>query len=500
MDMGGGGVSGGWGTKAWRRPFLTMLQSVCLMVPLGGCLLTDKPEPGLDIPQAYDRGPKNPVAAEAAVPPLDWWRSFHSRELTELVEEARASNLDIAAAVARVVQADAQSRVAGAALLPLINANGQASRSQASKTTDLGNGRPFVDDSGFRVGNNLIASLSASYEIDFWGKNRSALRASEELAVASRYDREVVGLSTVVSTANAYFQVLATQDLLRVTRENLQSSTRVFNLIQQRLNAGTASALDTAQQEALVNQVRALIPPLERTLVQNRNTLALLIARPPERVKVFGGSLRSIRYPRVTPGLPSELLTQRPDIREAEAKLAAANANVENARAQMLPSIKLTGEGGYQSSVLKILMRPESVFFNAAAGLTQPIFDGGALQGNLDLQKGVQDELLQNYRKAVISGFVDVETALDGIRQTALRERLQRNVVTSSQRAFDISEQRLREGTVDLVTVLQTQQTLYTAQLAQVQAQLEHVQAIVSLYQALGGGWLPKPVEAANAR
>ena len=141
------------------------------------------------------------------------------------------------------------------------------------------------------------------------------------------------------------------------------------------------------------------------------------------------------------------------------------------------------------------------MFFNAAAGLTQPIFDGAETAGQSRLPEGRQDELLQIYRKAVISGFVDVENALDGIRQTALRERLQLEVVTSSQRAFDISEQRLNQGTIDLITVLQTQQTLYTAQLAHVQARLEHVQTIVSLYQALGGGWLPKPLEeASNAR
>jgi outer membrane protein TolC len=140
------------------------------------------------------------------------------------------------------------------------------------------------------------------------------------------------------------------------------------------------------------------------------------------------------------------------------------------------------------------------VIYTAAASLTQPIFHGGSLLGNLDLQKGKQDELLQVYRKAVISGFADVENALDDIRKTAERERLQRDVVTSSQRAFDISEQRLREGTVDLVTVLQTQQTLYAAQDALVQARLAHVQAIVSLYQALGGGWHPKPVVTADAR
>jgi len=304
----------------------------------------------------------------------------------------------------------------------------------------------------------------------------------------------------VVAAANAYFQVLATQDRLRVARENLASATRVLNLIQQRLQAGTASALDTAQQESLVNTQRTAIPPLEQTLRQNRVALAVLMARSPESMTIRGGSLRSISYPRVTPGLPSELLTQRPDIREAEANLAAANANVENARAQFLPSIVLTGEGGYQSAFLKLLLRPESVIYTAAAGLTQPIFHGGQLLGNLDLQKGRQDELLQIYRKAVISGFADVENAIDAIRQTAQRERLQREVVASSRRAFDISEQRLREGTVDLVTVLQTQQTLFQADDALVQARLAHVQAIVSLYQALGGGWLPKPVEAANAR
>jgi NodT family efflux transporter outer membrane factor (OMF) lipoprotein len=217
-------------------------------------------------------------------------------------------------------------------------------------------------------------------------------------------------------------------------------------------------------------------------------------------VHVRGGSLDNIAVPRVTPGLPSELLAQRPDIREAEAQLAAANANVHNARAQFLPSITLTGEGGYQSAMLKTLIQPESALYTVAAGLTQPIFQAGLLQGNLDLQKGRRDELLQNYRKAVISAFGDVENALDAVRQTALRERLQREVVRSSREAFDISEQRFREGTIDLITLLQTQQTLYEAQDTLAQARLARLQAIVSLYQALGGGWRPKPVNTAHAR
>jgi NodT family efflux transporter outer membrane factor (OMF) lipoprotein len=460
------------------------------------------PEPALDIPPFYTYGPHKPVAAEAAVPPLDWWRAFRSRELTEVIEAAREGNLDIAAAVARIVQADANARIAGAALLPVVDFNANAQHSQQSKTTGSTN-VINVSRSGASVAiiqNDLKTTLNASYEIDFWGKNRSLVRAAEETAVASRYDREVVALTTVVATANAYFQVLAAQDRLQVARNNVASAMRVLNLIQQRLQAGTASALDTAQQESLVNTQRATIPPLEQTLRLNRVTLAVLIGRSPENVKIRGGSLRRITYPRVTPGLPSELLAQRPDIREAEANLAAANANVANARAQFLPSVRLTGEGGYESAVLKLLLRPESVIYTAAASLTQPIFHGGQLLGNLDLQKGKQDELLQVYRKAVISGFADVENALDDIRKTAEREKLLVEAVTSSRRAFDISEQRLREGTVDLVTVLQTQQTLYAAEDALAQARLAHVLAIVSLYQALGGGWLPKPVVTADAR
>lgn len=473
------------------------------MLPLGGCFLTgDIPEPGLQIPAFYTGGPKKQQLAEAALPSLDWWRGFGSRELMQIIEQAQLANLDIAAAVARIVQADAQARIAGASLLPVLDLNSDASHSQSSRTTGDTSTTSTRTSTVDIHRDNLRLTLNASFELDFWGKNRAALQAAEQTAAASRFDREVVALSTVVAAANAYFQVLATQDRLRSARQDLKSATRVLELIKQRVSAGTASELETAQQQSVVDRLRAAIPPLEQTLTQNRNALAVLIARPPQAVRIRGGTLDSIRIPRVTPGLPSELLAQRPDIRKAEADLAAANANVANARAQFLPSITLTGEGGYQSAVLKILLRPESAIYSAAAGLTQPIFEAGRLQGNLDLQKGRQDELLQNYRKAVIAAFADVENALDAIRQTALRERLQRAVVESSRRAFEISERQFSEGTIDLVTVLETQRTLFEAQDALIQARLAHMQAVISLYQALGGAWLPRPPkdEQADAR
>ena len=472
----------------------TML-ATCLALPLGGCLLTTAPDPALTIPSHYTGAP-NLRTAQAHTPPLDWWRSFHSRELTGIIEDVRTSNLDIAQAVARVVQADAQSRVTGAALLPQAQLNAQAQRIRPSQTLSSGLG-----SFGPSERNDLFATLTASYEIDFWGKNRFALRAAEETAIANRFDSEVVALSSVAAAANAYFQILAAQDRLRAARDNLVAAKRIGALIQQRLQAGTASALEVAQQQSLIDNINATIPPLEFIVAQNRNAIALLIGRAPETVSVRGGSLNALVIPRVTPGLPSELLAQRPDIREAEANLASANANVVVARAQFLPSITLTAEGGYESAVLKTLLRPESALFTLAAGLTQPIFQGGRLLGNLDLQQGHQDELLNAYRKAVVSGFSDVETALSNIRLSAERERLQRAVVTSSRQAFDVSEQRFREGTLDLITVLQTQQTLFTAEDALVQARLAYFQAVLSLYQALGGGWLPKPpMETADAR
>ena len=286
-------------------------------------------------------------------------------------------------------------------------------------------------------------------------------------------------------------------------QRNIASAQRILDAIKQRLSAGTGNDLDVAQQESVLANQRALVPPLRQTLQQNINALATLVSRPPESINVTGGSLDRIAIPRVTPGLPSELLTQRPDIRRQEAQLASATANIGNARAQFFPSIQLTGNGGYQSTALSSLFQPHAAFFSLVGSATQPIFDGGAILGNFELTKAKQDELLQTYRKAVVSAFADVDNALTAIRETTIRLRLQRDVVAASRRAFQLSEQQLRAGTADIVTVLNMQLTLFQAEDSLVQAQLARLQAIVSLYQALGGGWEPRmerPVECSLSR
>lgn len=465
--------------------------ALCIVASSAGCVLTqDLPDPALDIPDGYKAAR---LTHRDGPPTLDWWRGFRSAELTGLMEEAQRVNLDIAAAVARFIQADAQARIAGAALLPNVNGNGQETYSRTSGASASGltnGGREVV---------NYSASLSASYELDFWGKNRDAAQAAEETAIANRFDRDVIALTTLSSVANAYFQVLASRDRIRVAEGNIASATRILAAIKERFKAGTGTDLDVAQQESVLGNQKALVPPLRQTLAQNINALATLVSRPPESVHIKGGSLNRITPPRVTPGLPSELLTQRPDIRRQEAQLASATANVGNARAQFFPSIQLTGQGGYQSSALASLFQPHAAFFNVVGSLTQPIFDGGRILGNFEFTKARQDELLQTYRKTVVSAFADVDNALVSIRETTVRERLLREVVASSRRAFQLAEQQLRAGTADIVTVLNTQLTLFQAEDSLAQAQLARLLAIVSLFQALGGGWEPRierPVDA----
>ncbi len=304
---------------------------------------------------------------------------------------------------------------------------------------------------------------------------------------------------TLTSVANAYFKVLSSQDRLRVAERNIASAQRILDAIKQRLSAGTGTDLDVAQQESVLANQRALVPPLRQTLQQNINALATLVSRPPESIRVAGGTLNRIAIPRVTPGLPSELLTQRPDIRRQEAQLASATANIGNARAQFFPSIQLTGNGGYQSSALVSLFQPHAAFFQLVGSATQPIFDGGRILGNFEFAKARQDELLQIYRKTVVQAFADVDTALTNVRETTNKLRLQRDVVASSRRAFQLAGDQARAGTIDIVTVLNVQQTLFQAEDALVQAQLARLLAIVGLYQALGGGWEPRMERAANA-
>ena len=470
-----------------RRRALPFAALACL--GMTGCMVGyEKPDTALEVADKYRYADKQP---DRALPALDWWRSFRSSELTALIEDAQTANLDIAVAVARITQADAQARVSGTALLPTVNANGSAthSRPAASSSSTSTTRGGSIETSSYN------ANLSASYMLDLWGQNRATLLASEESAVASRFSRDVVALTAMTTVANTYFAVLNAQDRVKIARENIAAAERVLTLVRQRFMVGTASQLDVAQQESLVATQRAAVPPLEIALRQNATALAVLVGRAPEGFAVRGGGMASLRVPAVTPGLPSDLLNQRPDIRQAEATLASSNYSVESARAAFFPTISLTGARGFQSVALATLFGPGAWYYTMAASLAQPVFDGFLRQGQLELAQGRQQEFLQTYRKTVLSAFSDVEQALIAIQQQAIRERLQNEVVRAARQAFELSEQRLREGTVELVTVLTTQQTLFQAQDTLAQVRFARLQAVISLFQALGGGWSPTDIK-----
>lgn len=493
--------------RASSRAVSTLL-ALAISPGLSGCILgTERPELRLDVPESYRFSYRG--NANASVPALDWWSGFHSSELTALMDAAQMYNYDIAVAIAQIVQADAQVGVSGAALLPTVSGSASAEREHFGSTSNSasfggfggsGLGGSGLGGGGGGGGSSLSiysTSLTASYMLDFWGKNRATLAASEESATASRYNREVVTLTTLVTVANTYFMILAAEDELRVTRQNLAAAERILNLIKTQFEGGTASQLDVSQQEALVATQRAAIPPLEVTRDQNIAALAVLVGRAPTHFTVRGGSTWQIAVPRVTPGLPSELLYQRPDVREAEAVLASSNFSVESARAAFFPQIQLTGTAGLQSAALASLFTPGAFFYTLASSLTQPLFDGFLLESELKQAKGVQLQDLQTYRKTVISAFSDVEKALVALQKFTLQERLQGEVVAASRKAFEVAEMQLRGGTINLVTLLQAEQTLFTAEDTLVEVRLSKLMAASSLFQALGGGWTPRGTLAA---
>lgn len=443
---------------------------------LSGCLPpTERPELAISPPEKY----ANAKPGGAEVQPAAWWAAFHSPELDKLMTLALADNLDIAVAAAQIEQADAQAGVARAPLFPSLSGSASDERQR-----EIASGKtPTQFKSQIGLG------LTASYLVDFWGKNRSTSLSANQTALASRYNQDVVRLSTEVSVATSYFEILASRDQLRVLRSNLSDSKRILDLIKGEYSAGTVTELDVSQQEALVATIEASIPPVNVSIAQNTAALAVLLGKRFGDLGTLDGALGRIAVPAVQPGLPSQLLESRPDLRMAEAQLAATGFSVDAARAALFPQINLTGTTGRQSDAMNALFAPGAWYWTLAAGLTQPIFDGFQLQNQLKSAKATQLESLETYRKSVLSAFSDVEKSLVALDQDNVQFALQSKAVASSRKAFSIAEAQLTGGTVSLISVLQAQQTLFTAENNLSSVRLSRLQSVVDLYEALGAGW-----------
>jgi multidrug efflux system outer membrane protein len=411
-------------------------------------------------------------------PEADWWHQFGSSELDTLIQQAQRNNDDLAAAVARIQEADAQVRIAGAALLPSLDAGADATRERAQ-----------VTGVGPKVFNVFNPQLTASYELDFWGKNRALRDAARDSAVASRYDQQTVALTVVSSVATAYFQALEFRDRIRVAEQNLANGEKILRGLRLEQSAGTSTGLDVAQQETAVALLAAALPPLRQHFRQSVNALAVLIGQTPESVDVTSGALTDLSSPPIVAGLPSQLLTRRPDVAESEQQLIGANADITVARAALFPSIDLTASGGYASTMLTSLISPANRVYSLSAGLTQPIFHAGALHGQVTYAKARYTELLSSYHKTVLTAFSNVENALIAARQTADQQDRQRDAVVKAQRAYEFAQQQMSAGTVNILTVLNTENALFGAQDVLVQVEYAHLESLVELFTALGGGW-----------
>jgi outer membrane protein, multidrug efflux system len=459
--------------RRWRPA----VAAVALAVSGCGLLGPAYRRPSIPPPPAW----KTPAAATAPPgwPSADWWNGFHSPELSRLMLTGRSANDDLAAAIARVREADAQVRISSAPLLPAIDATGSGSRQREISPTS----------GGSFLYNEFAAGLNATYELDFWGENlaiRSAALASEK---ASRYDRETVELTVMSDIADTYFSVLALRDRVRIARANLASAEQTLQGLQTDEEVGTSNALDVAQQDTVVATVAATIPPLLQQERQQLDALAILIGQTPQSFDVAASGLTDIAAPTVGAGVPSQLLARRPDVASAEAQLIAANANIRAARAAFFPTIDLTASGGYESRALSTLLEPSSRVFSLSAGITQPIFHGGSVLGEYRLSKARYDELLADYHKAVISAFGNVEDSLTAVNETGDQLQREQLATDKARSAYGMAQDQFHAGVVNILTVLGTETSLFSAEDALAQAQLAHLTAVVGLYNALGGGW-----------
>ncbi len=462
------------------RASLLLLSSAFL---IAGCATGPVPTlQATDVPTGWEQ----PIAINAPVwPEQYWWQGFQSSDLNALIAAVEAGNLDLAAAEQRIRQADARVRQAGASLLPNLGVSAGGSRS----------GNPGDANS---FGDSFRAGFSASYEVDFWGANRAGLDAADAGRRGTIADRETVALTAVSGAANTYFQLLSLRERLAIARLNLDIARSVLDVTESRVRNGIATPLELSQQLGTIAGQEAIIPDLEQQLLETRAALALLTGRPPEGFDIAGDNLDGIATPNVAPGLPSELLSRRPDIFAAEANLVAAHADLVATRAALFPSISLSAGGGTSSDLLLELLNGPAATLSIGIALSQTIFDAGGRAAGNDAAEASQLEVLANYRSTVISAFADVEIALGAITHLAEQERYEMVQAAKAERSFDIIQSRYREGVADYLALLDAQRTLYESRDSLGQLKLARLQAVVALFQALGGGWQDETALAAN--
>ncbi len=433
------------------------------------------PKTNLEYAPVWEYAPRSDGAISIE---QDWWKTFESKQLTQLVEIAQQKNPDALVAFERAKQAELQMKVANASLFPTLGLSASSGESR-----DKPIGADWTASSG-----STRASLSASYEVDLWGEAMADRHSAKASYKSTVYSAEATRLTISAGVATAWFNYLALQERIVTAKKNIEIADRIQKIVDSLYRNGAASAADVAVQKTnLLSQQNALLP-LQLQLDQTRAAIALLEGQVPQAYQLASENILDIKIPVINAGVPSSVITRRPDVASAEAQLQASSADVYAARTALLPSMKLSGDMG--SSVAELFaLNPATQSAGWSLGLAQTIFAGGRYVNQVRVSESRRVEILEQYRKIILTALQEVDDALNRVAISQQQEVNQQNIVDQAALSLQLNEVRYREGEINLQSLLDSQRSLFQAQDALVQQRLARLKAAVDLYKALGGGW-----------
>lgn len=494
-----------------------------LLLGLGGCTVgPDFTAPDWASPSSWFGAPRpkaNRPLSYAVAEPIDpnWWELFHDPQLTALERRVAAENLDVQVAAIRFEESRQQLANARAALFPSFNANGSFTREKPSNNGIFaaapnaagangatGNTTGGVKGGGIQPFNVFQTGFDATWELDFWGKVRRSVESATASEQAAEEARRSTLLSSLAEVARDYILLRGTQTQLQIARDNVRTAQQSLQLTQQRAAGGVTTDLDVANASAQLRTTASQIPSLEQQEATLINALSLLLGQPPNALRADLQTAKPVPPvpPKVPVGLPSELARRRPDIRQAEAQLHAATANIGVATASFYPSVTLTGSVGLQALNLDHAFDLNSRQYSFGPGITIPIFQGGQLRAQLHLSEAQQQEAAVNYQKTVLSAWHDVDNALTAYQAEQARREQLTQAVAENRRALGLAQSRYQQGVADFLTVLDAERSLLASQQQLADSTTTVSGNLVSLYKALGGGWendLPLPAQPVAA-
>lgn len=464
------------------KPKLKLLHLAVAVALLPGCMLVgpDYKRPDAQVPAQYTQADIEQSQATAPISKT-WWELYQDPILNDLVSKALQNNTDIKLAVARVEEADAFLREVGAALFPQINLDSTATR---SRVTELGAFPAF--NGPYRENYNI--RLGTSFELDFWGKLRRAKESARAQALGTVYARDTVELSLSGLVASNYLLLRSLEAQLILSKSSLGTREESLALTKRRLEGGVASALDVHQAEVAHSNLVAQIADLTRQRAIVEHQLAVLTGV--LDLKIAEGDIKNVPTPPIPPaGLPSSLLEARPDVRQAEQNMIAANAKIGVAKAALFPTITLTANYGGESAELGDVLKSAARIWTGGLGLNLPIFDSGRLSSRVDQASAQQKQALASYEGAIQTAFKEVNDALVTVRQSAEREAALQTSEQAAMKAMEIAQNRYKSGYSAYIDVLDSQRVHNEAALAFIQSRQARLVATVDLFKALGGGW-----------